>query len=154
MKFPVRFALSVIGSAVVMASTAHADAFLDEAKAVVAKATAPAKQWDGPTAGPKLAAGKSLIYIASDMTNGGVLGVKEGLEEAAKVAGWKLDVLDGKGSVKDQLAALNQAIAKKPDGIVVGGWNPNVAKAVLKKATSNGIVLMGWHAMPQPGSAA
>ena len=31
---------------------AHADAFLDEAKALVAKATAPASAWDGPTAGP------------------------------------------------------------------------------------------------------
>ena len=51
------------------------------------------------------------------MKNGGVLGVKEGMEEAAKAAGWKLEVLDGTGSVKDQLAALNQAIAQKPDGI-------------------------------------
>ena len=92
---------------------AHADAFLDEAKALVAKATAPASAWDGPTAGPAIAKGKSIIYIASDMKNGGVMGVEEGVAEAAKIAGWKLDVLDGAGSVKDQLAALNQAIAKK-----------------------------------------
>ena len=130
---------------------AHADAFLDEAKALVAKATAPASAWDGPTAGPAIAKGKSIIYIASDMKNGGVLGVEEGVAEAAKIAGWKLDVLDGAGSVKDQLAALNQAIAKKPDGIVVGGWNPNVAKMALKKAIEEKIVLVGWHAVPKPG---
>ena len=151
MKHPVKFVLSAISAAFCMSHLAWADAYVDEAKAVVAKATAPAKTWDGPTSGPKLQKGKTIVYIASDMTNGGVLGVKEGLEEAVKAAGWKLDTLDGKGSVKDQLAALNQAIAKKPNGIVVGGWNPNVAKNALKKASSNGIVLVGWHAMPQPG---
>lgn len=146
------FLLTTAASLVVSATlSAHADTFLDQAKAAVAKATAPASTWDGPTTGPKIAKDKSIVYIASDMKNGGVLGVEEGVDEAAKVAGWRLDVLDGAGSVKDQLAALNQAIAKKPDGIVIGGWNPNVAKIALKKAVSEGIVLVGWHAVPEPG---
>ena len=127
------------------------DSFVEQAKAAIAKATAPVTQWDGPTQGPKLQANKKIIFIASDMKNGGVLGVKEGLTEAAKAAGWSLDVLDGAGSVKDQLAALNQAIARKPDGIVIGGWNPNVAKIPLKKAVKEGIILTAWHAVPAPG---
>ena len=143
--------IAVAGALFALSHGVYADAYLDEAKALIAKATAPASAWDGPTTGPKIAPGKSIIYIASDMKNGGVLGVKEGVEEATKAVGWKLDVLDGAGSVKDQLAALNQAIAKKPHAIVIGGWNPNVAKNVLKKATAQGIVLVGWHAMPQPG---
>ncbi|SCM72944.1 conserved exported hypothetical protein [uncultured Pleomorphomonas sp.] len=129
----------------------RADAFLDEAKALVAKATAPVSAWDGPTSGPAIAKDKTIVYIASDMKNGGVLGVEEGVEEAVKAAGWKMDTLDGAGSVKDQLAALNQAIAQKPAGIVIGGWNPNVAKIALKKAVAEGIVLVGWHAVPKPG---
>ncbi|PID58082.1 sugar ABC transporter substrate-binding protein [candidate division KSB3 bacterium] len=132
------------------AFSAHAD-FLQDAKAIVEASTASGAPWSGPTTGPKAQAGKHIIYIASDMKNGGVLGVKDGVEEAVKVIGWKLDVLDGAGSVKDQVAALNQAIAKKPDGIVVGGWNPNVAKIPLKKASKQGIVLVGWHALPDPG---
>ena len=152
MKHAARFTMTTLAIAMVSLSTAAmADPYVDQAKAAVAKATAPAKNWDGPTSGPKIMPGKNVVFIASDMTNGGVLGVKEGLEEAAKVAGWKVDAMDGKGSVKDQLAALNQAIAKKPDAIVVGGWNPNVAKNALKKASSNGITLVGWHAMPKPG---
>ncbi len=142
---------TTLAAAVIATLPARADAFLDEAKALVAKATAPASAWDGPTTGPAIAKGKSIIYIASDMKNGGVLGVEEGVAEAAKVAGWQLDVLDGAGSVKDQLAALNQAIAKKPDGIVIGGWNPNVAKMALKKAVQEKITLVGWHAVPKPG---
>lgn len=144
-------AVLALGVSTIAVQAAHADAYVDEAKALIAKATAPVKEWDGPTTGPKIEKGKSIIFIASDMKNGGVLGVKEGVEEAAKAAGWTVDVLDGAGSVKDQLAALNQAIAKKPNGIVVGGWNPNVAKIALKKAVSEGIALVGWHAMPQPG---
>ena len=86
MKHPVKFVLTAVSTALLMSNLAWADAYVDEAKAVVAKATAPAKTWDGPTSGPKLLPGKSIVYIASDMTNGGVLGVKEGLEEAAKAA--------------------------------------------------------------------
>ena len=151
MKYATKFVLTALSSAFLLSNLAHADAYVDEAKAIVAKATARVTAWDGPTSGPKLAPNKSIVYIASDMTNGGVLGVRDGFEEAVKAAGWKLDTLDGKGSVKDQLAALNQAIAKKPDGIVIGGWNPNVAKRALQKAKSNGIALVAWHAMPKPG---
>lgn len=144
------FGLSLIAM-LVATLPAHADSYLDQATAAVAKATASATTWDGPTTGPKLQPKKKLIFIASDMKNGGVQGVQQGLSEAAKVAGWTLDTLDGAGSVKDQLAALNQAIAQRPDGIVIGGWNPNVAKMPLKKALQQKIVLMAWHAEPQPG---
>nr|WP_310616432.1 substrate-binding domain-containing protein [Pantoea cypripedii] len=145
-------ALGLTFAAMLVASaTAHADSYLDQATAAVAKATASSSTWDGPTTGPKLQANKKIIFIASDMKNGGVQGVQQGLSEAAKVAGWKLETLDGGGSVKDQLAALNQAIAQRPDGIVIGGWNPNVAKIPLKKAKEQKIVLMAWHAEPQPG---
>ncbi|MFC0308914.1 substrate-binding domain-containing protein [Gallibacterium trehalosifermentans] len=127
------------------------DDFLAQAKATIAAATAPQTTWDGPTTGPVLQQNKTVIFIASDMKNGGVLGVLDGMKEAAEVAGWKLDVLDGAGSVNNQLASLNQAIAKKPDAIVIGGWNPNVARNPLKKASQQGITLVAWHATPQPG---
>lgn len=127
------------------------DPFVEDAKKQVAAATAKQEKWDGPTTGPQLQQGKSIIFIASDMKNGGVLGVIDGMKEASNVAGWKFDVLDGAGTVNNQLAALNQAIAKKPDAIVIGGWNPNVAKIPLQKASKNGITLVAWHASPQPG---
>ncbi|GBU09082.1 sugar ABC transporter substrate-binding protein [Gammaproteobacteria bacterium] len=128
-----------------------ADAYVQYAKEEVAKASKPVTDWDGPSTGPVLQKGKNIIFIASDMKNGGVQGVYDGLLEAIKATDWKLDVLDGAGSVKDQLAALNQAIAKKPDGIVIGGWNPNVARIPLKKAIKEGIILVSWQASPEPG---
>lgn len=146
--------LSGVTTLLLATAPAWADAYLDRATAAVNKATASATQWDGPTSGPRLQPNKKIIFIASDMKNGGVQGVQQGLSEAAKAAGWQLETLDGGGSVKDQLSSLNQAIAQKPDGIVIGGWNPNVAKIPLKKAIQQGIVLTAWHAVPEPGPIA
>lgn len=135
----------LIGSAVAAADS------IEAAKEIVKNATQQKTVWDGPTTGPKLQKDKFVIFLAGDMKNGGILGVLDGFKDAVKTAGWKLDVLDGAGSVKDQLAALNQAIAKKPDAIIIGGWNPNVAKIPLRKARQEGIQLIAWHGMPNPG---
>ncbi|ACA30959.1 ABC transporter substrate-binding protein [Histophilus somni] len=146
--------LSVVASVVALSfagNTMANDPFVAEAKQQVATAAAQKTTWDGPTTGPKVQQGKNIIFIASDMKNGGVLGVIDGMKEATSIAGWKLDILDGAGAVNNQLSALNQAIARKPDAIVIGGWNPNVAKIPLSKATKNGITLVAWHATPEPG---
>ncbi|QGM80034.1 substrate-binding domain-containing protein [Otariodibacter oris] len=127
------------------------DPFVDEAKQLVAAATAKQETWNGPVSGPELQQDKTIIFIASDMKNGGVLGVIDGMKEAVEATGWTLDVLDGAGSVNNQLSALNQAIARQPDAIVIGGWNPNVARIPLQKAVKNGIQLVAWHATPEPG---
>lgn len=124
---------------------------LSEARDIVQKATQQKVAWDGPTTGPKIQPNKFVIFLAGDMKNGGILGVLDGFKDAVETVGWRMDVLDGAGSVKDQLAALNQAIAKKPDAIIIGGWNPNVARIPLRKARSEGIQLIAWHGMPNPG---
>ncbi len=63
----------------IAANAARADALVDEAKAVVEKATARADKWEGPTSGPKAVAKKTVVYVAGDMRNGGILGVAHGL---------------------------------------------------------------------------
>jgi ribose transport system substrate-binding protein len=45
---------------------------------------ASAEDFDGPTSGPKAAEGKTIVVLAADMKNGGILGVTTGIEEAAK----------------------------------------------------------------------
>lgn len=156
MKNTFRTTLTALATLTAVAFGNHAfandDPFVQEAKQLVAAATAKQEKWDGPTTGPQLQQNKTVIFIASDMKNGGVLGVIDGMKEAVGATGWKLDVLDGAGTVNNQLAALNQAIARKPDAIVIGGWNPNVAKIPLQKATKNGITLAAWHATPEPGA--
>ncbi|NBI12410.1 substrate-binding domain-containing protein [[Haemophilus] felis] len=155
MKHHFRSTLTAISAFVAISVSSNAfaaDSFINEAKQQIAAATAKQEKWDGPITGPKLQRNKTVIFIASDMKNGGVLGVIDGMKEAVQSTGWRLDILDGAGTVNNQLAALNQAIARKPDAIVIGGWNPNVAKIPLKKAIKNDIVLAAWHATPEPGS--
>ena len=81
----------------------------------------PNPPWDGPTTGPKAADGKTIVYVSTDQRNGGAHGVGEGVKEAAEKIGWTFALLDGQGSVSGRSTALNQAIASKPDVIVLGG---------------------------------
>ena len=65
--------------------------------------------FDGPTTGPKAAEGKTIVVLAGDLKNGGILGVTTGIEEAAAKIGWTVKVLDGAGSVQSRSAAVGQA---------------------------------------------
>lgn len=124
---------------------------LATAKAIVAKAGAPAEAWDGPTAGPKAQVGKKVILVSEDQRNGGALGVSEGVTEATKAIGWDLRILDGAGSISSRSAAFSQAIALKPDVIIADNDDANEQNANLKKAAAAGIVVIGWHSTIKPG---
>ena len=111
-----------------MACHAHADSFLEAAQQRVAAATMTQDKWDGPTTGPKAEAGKTIVFVAADLKNGGILGVSKGVEEAAKAIGWDVRVIDGQGTVSGRAAAMNQALALQPAGIVVGGFDTSEQK--------------------------
>ncbi len=130
---------------------AHADAYTDEAKAVVEKAVAPVNEWEGPTSGPKAAMDKSIVYVAGDMRNGGILGVAQGVKEAAAAIGWTYREIDGQGTVSGQSSALSQAVALKPDAIVVGGSDAIEQNAALQNAADQGIKIVSWHGGATPG---
>ncbi len=130
---------------------AAADEYLDTAKKKVQTATNPKNVWDGPTTGPKAAGNKTIVFVAADLKNGGILGVSKGVEEAGAAIGWKIRVIDGQGSVSARTAALNQALALKPAGIVVGGFDTTEQKAAFENAAKASIPLVGWHSGEQPG---
>ena len=134
-----------------LTSGARADAFVDAAKAKVAVVAGTKSSWDGPTAGPKAAGARTIVFVAGDMKNGGIVGVSKGVEEAGKAIGWTVRVIDGQGSVSGRTAALNQALALKPAGIVVGGFDTTEQKAAFESAAKSGIPLVGWHSGERPG---
>lgn len=134
-----------------LAGQALADDFLDAAKQKVAVATMTKEKWDGPTSGPKAAAGGTIVFVAGDMKNGGIVGVSKGVEEAGKAIGWNVRVIDGQGSVSGRTAALNQALALKPTGIVVGGFDTTEQKVAFDNAAKAGVPLVGWHSGEKPG---
>lgn len=124
------------------------------AKTAVAAATDPAPPWDGPTDGPKAAASKTIVFVAQTMTNPGVSGVAAGIQDAAKAIGWDVRVIDGQGDPAGITAAFGQAVQLKPDGIVVGGFDPNTVKSQMATADAAGIPVIGWHALGDPGPSA
>ena len=134
-----------------LASAATADEAMDAAKARIDAATQKAGAWDGPTTGPKAAEGKTIVYVAGDLRNGGTEGVSRGVAEAAEAIGWDLRVLDGRGEISSRTAAMSQAIALRPDGIVVGGFDAIEQNAALAQVKEAGIPFVGWHATIEPG---
>jgi ribose transport system substrate-binding protein len=127
------------------------DDYLTQAKAYIAKATEPGAPWTGPTTGPKAQGHKLVIYVSQDQRNGGAQGVGDGAQEAAKAIGWEFRLLDGQGSVAQHTSALNEAIALKPDGIILGTIDAKEQAPVVEHAVQLGIKVVGWHAAGAPG---
>lgn len=117
----------------------------------VTKAISENDIWDGPTTGPRIVSNKNIIFVASDLRNGGVYGVGKGMTEAISNLDWHLRFIDGFGSEVRQGAAIRKAIGFKPDAIVLGGIDAQHHKEVLKIAQDQGIVVIGWHATELAG---
>ena len=127
------------------AGSVFADAMSD-AKAIVEKYATKVDQWDGPTTGPAAQKDKTIVVLAGDLKNGGILGVTKGIEAAATELGWDVRVLDGAGSISGRTSAFGQAMALKPDGIVINGFDAVEQKPGLESATNAGIPMVSWHA--------
>jgi ribose transport system substrate-binding protein len=126
--------------------------FLDRMKADVTAATAPGGgAWDGPTTGPKAAKGKTIVFVSLTQNSSGNNDASKGATDAAKVLGWNISVIDGKGNATDTANALQQAIALKPDGIILASVDPASNKAALDQADAAGIKIVSWHSTSSPG---
>jgi ribose transport system substrate-binding protein len=142
------FTLSML--ALMAATPAFADAISD-AMAEVQKYAGQKTTWDGPTTGPAAAEGKSIVVLAGDLKNGGILGVTKGVQEAATKIGWTINVLDGAGSIQGRAAAFGQALALNPDGIIINGFDAVEQQAALEQVKAAGIPIVSWHAGPVIG---
>lgn len=124
---------------------AFADAMSD-ARMVVEKYASKVESWDGPVTGPAAQRGKTIVVLAGDLKNGGILGVTSGIEAAAMELGWSVRVLDGAGSISGRTSAFGQALALKPDGIVINGFDAVEQKPGMDSAIKAGIPMVSWHA--------
>ncbi|MFI0816068.1 substrate-binding domain-containing protein [Streptomyces sp. NPDC021098] len=126
-------------------------AVLARAKAAVQRAERTDIPWNGPVRGPRAVPGKTVVYVAQTMTNPGVAGTAQGVREAAEVIGWRVRVIDGGGTPAGIQAALSEAVALQPSGIVIGGFDPGQTARQVAQAEAAGIPLIGWHAVASPG---
>lgn len=142
--------LSIGAASSLVATAASADPVAD-ARKIVEMTSTPNAPWAGPTTGPKAVAGKTIIYVSTDQRNGGALGAGEGVKEAADTIGWTYKLIDGQGSVSGRASGIAQAIASRPDVIVLGGIDATEQATAIEQAGKQGIVLIGWHSYARSG---
>ncbi|MDB5982921.1 MAG: putative transporter, periplasmic protein [Pseudomonas sp.] len=143
----------------VLAATASTDAdsaaaFVVKAQQLVARATRESVHWSGPQSGPPALHGKTIALVTEDLRNGGIIGVAQGVREAAAELGWTLKIFDGNGSPVGRAKALADALATQPDGLILCGADALENNLALAAFTQQGIPVVGWHAGAQPGPIA
>ncbi|HEY6762482.1 MAG TPA: substrate-binding domain-containing protein [Baekduia sp.] len=127
------------------------DPTVRRARAAVARALSSPVSYRGPAAGPRAQAGGLVVFVAGDLNNGGIAGAAVGVQQATRAIGWRLQVLDGRGTTAGQTRVLREALRLKPIGIVVGGFDAMAQAVALRRAGALGIPAVGWHAGTRPG---
>lgn len=84
----------------------------------------------------------SLAYLNPVGGNEFLDTLGESMTVAAEQLGGTVTVLDGKGSVDEQVSQLDQLVAQGVDGIFVFALDPNAMKPALAKAKEAGIALI------------
>ena len=136
------------------ASATEASAYLAQARRVVIAAAQPAASWSGPRTGPRAQAGKHIAVVNEDLRNGGILGVNDGVVEAAQAIGWGVKVFDSGGTLEGRQRMLVNALASHPDGLVIVGGDARALRPWLQPFVDRGIPIVGWHTAPQAGPVA
>jgi ribose transport system substrate-binding protein len=140
----------VLGMA--MASAPAAPDALQQARESVQRYASPSSTWDGPSSGPPALPGRSLVVVADNLRNGGVLGVAQGIREAARELGWKVRLINAFGQDGGRTAALEAAASAQADAVVLAGLPAERFKDALRPFAASGTPVVGWHAGPQLGA--
>jgi len=125
---------------------------VNEAGRAVARSSSRSPAWTGPSAGPSAEPGKAIAVLAEDLRNGGVLGVAQGIREAAREIGWKVRIVDAGGTAAGRTRAVADALKSRPDGLVICGSDAHELEPALRSASARLPPMVGWHAGPVAGA--
>jgi ribose transport system substrate-binding protein len=117
----------------------------------VSNARTPSPPWTGPRKGPAGVTGKHIAIIAEDLRNGGILGVAQGVGEAARILRWQVKLFDAAGTPQGRDKAAADALAMRPDGVVLIGADAGQMASKLDPLATRGIPIVGWHVGPTAG---
>jgi len=124
---------------------------LDEAKRLVEERTKAQTEWKGPSEGPRAMEGAHrIVYVSADQSYVSFVNWGRGVEEAAAILGWKVEILNGRGAVTSTLQAMQQAVASQPDAIITSA-DASALQAPIQQAVAAGIPVIGIHASAFPG---
>ncbi len=129
-----------------------ADDGVAAAKAAVEAYAGPQTTWKGPTSSPAIVKDRTLVYLSGDEQNDISREYGISMRDAATKLGWKLTIIDGKGSPSSWVAGFNQAIALNPNGIAIFA-DAKSLQGPIRDAAAKGITVIGLHAASLPGPA-
>lgn len=125
-----------------------------DAQRLLDTAAKPATPWKGPRTGPRAQPGKRIAVVGEDLRNGGILGVAQGVREAAKAIGWTVNMFDCGGTVQGRRKALTDARARGPDGVLLIGLDARATLDGLVPLAERGVPIVGWHVASKAGPVA
>jgi ribose transport system substrate-binding protein len=97
-----------------------------------------------PSSGPKPKEGISIVFVSCGQEAPGCANVPDAMEEPAKKLGWNFRIINGKLDVNNGWPnGVREAVAAKPDVIIVHGMNCPEIEQPLKEAKAAGIPVMG-----------
>jgi ribose transport system substrate-binding protein len=104
-------------------------------------------EYTPPATGPKLPSNKSVIFLSCGQLSAGCAGPALAMKEIAKLIGWNYKIIDGNFGISDAYnTGMRQAIAAKPDAIVVHGTACTQMPQALKEAKAAGIPVINIQA--------
>jgi ribose transport system substrate-binding protein len=101
--------------------------------------------------GPSAAEGKSIVVLAGRPEEWRHSRRDQRRRGSRGAIGWDVRVLDGGGSIQGRTAAIGQALALKPDGIIINGFDAVEQQAALEGVVGRGIPMVAWHSGPKIG---
>jgi ribose transport system substrate-binding protein len=100
-------------------------------------------QTNPPTSGPAAVPDKKVIWISCGQAAAGCSDPAAGAQQAAKALGWNYSVLDGKFDANGAwTTAILQAIAEKPDAIILHGIDCDSSQPAIQAAKKAGIAVI------------
>lgn len=99
-----------------------------------------------PATGPALQKDKFVVLIPCSRASEGCARPAVGAAEAAKAIGWRAQIIDGKDTASTQNAAVQQALALNPDGIITFAIDPETIQGSVAQARKQGVKVVASSA--------
>ncbi len=109
--------------------------------------------WLPPGPGPAAKPGKRVLFIGQHFKNGGISSVFRSFNQAARLLGWQVTMVDGQDDPARIRRAMQQALQERVEGVALGGVSLRDCTRELHALRQAGIVLVGWHVAARPGPA-
>lgn len=123
-----------------------------EANAAVEEAKAPVTEWRGPSETPTPPKDKFIYIIACSPDTEGCQRHTQAAQEAAKVLGWRAELIQTNGTPQEFVSAMNEGMDQGVDAILGGSLPFAAIKQPLARAEEEGIpvvTMIGGNETPE-----